>query len=266
MKNIISLAFMAIFSFSTKALAEQCPMTNAAILSASKGETYAELSQSFIIPPAYEQIAGRVKFLTNEGRDDYIEVMNDSFLATVSSKGLFELIAQGDFMSMSSLDFTSVEGYILESDDIPYSVDMSGLTGEVATINFALWEADERDDFKSGLAIDTISVVRTERLVHAGSGYLNGGGKIQDRLGQLVNVTLTNKNVLGTTVQVRHASSGQSHGAIILPGSSVTFQFQRWGPEPMQWNFDVSTVSDAMLVSYDIESSWIDGMPYNPCF
>lgn len=56
--------------------------------------------------------------------------------------------------------------------------------------------------------------------------------------------------VVRLTIQVRDTSPfGETRGAIILPLQSVTFSFSRFGTEPMSWNFDVATVSDAFVVT-----------------
>jgi hypothetical protein len=103
--------------------------------------------------------------------------------------------------------------------------------------------------------------------VPAGGGTLNGNGSISGNFGQSVKITFKNVNVLGTTLNITDTGPfGETQGIILLPQQSKTFTFSIFGEEPIFWNFDVSTVSDAFIVTYSIESTWVEGMPPNPCF
>lgn len=110
-------------------------------------------------------------------------------------------------------------------------------------------------------------MIRTDDFVQALSGYILQGGTISGDWGASIRLSFTNKNVLGTILQVENKAGGYDakQGAIVLPGQTVTYTFTSWGSEPYSWEIDVSTLSDAMLVEYEIESTWVDGMPVNPC-
>lgn len=73
---------------------------------------------------------------------------------------------------------------------------------------------------------------------------------------------IRNTNVLGTTIRIR-AQSGETRSSIILPASSVEFVFAIFGNEPMGWRFDISTDSDAFMVTWELWSTWVPGMPPN---
>jgi len=46
----------------------------------------------------------------------------------------------------------------------------------------------------------------------------------------------------------------------------LTFDFYCFGEEPMDCDFDIRTKSDAFIVNYEVESTWVQGMPTNPCY
>ena len=71
-----------------------------------------------------------------------------------------------------------------------------------------------------------------------------------------------NTNVLGTTIRIT-SQTGESKGSIILPLSSAEFLFAIFGNEPMGWRFDISTDSDAFMVTWELWSTWVQGMPPN---
>ncbi len=109
--------------------------------------------------------------------------------------------------------------------------------------------------------------MRTQQYVPAGGGSLNSNSTLNGTYGQAVKLTFKNLNVLGTTLYVTDKSPfGAVKSLILLPQQSVTFTFTRFGEEPMGWSFDVKTDSDAFIVSYGIDSTWVPGMPANPCY
>lgn len=172
-------------------------------------------------------------------------------------------LAKGNVNSSSWT--ASGSGYNGETPPIDYLADLNGLANQQATITYEVKNVGDRK-VDSALAIGPVRVVRTDEFVHAGAGYINGGAKIQGQFGQVVKLTFTNKNVLGTILQVENKVQGLKQGAIVLPGQTATFAFQSGGVEPVYWSFDVSTLSDAMLVDYTVDSTWTNGMPLNPCF
>ncbi|MEM0941985.1 MAG: RHS repeat-associated core domain-containing protein [Bacteroidota bacterium] len=84
-------------------------------------------------------------------------------------------------------------------------------------------------------------------------------GPIKFEAGQIVRVKFTNKNVLPVTFKLRWNNPAyqdpSSH--YILPGESTSVQGSIFAQEPIFWNFDVSTVSDVILLQYEIHSTWV---------
>ncbi len=70
---------------------------------------------------------------------------------------------------------------------------------------------------------------------------------------------ITNLNVLGTAITIHADRTQESKSQIIGPQGTVDISFTIFGREPMGWSFDVSTDSDAFLVSWSLFSSWIPG-------
>lgn len=80
--------------------------------------------------------------------------------------------------------------------------------------------------------------------------------------GQAMWFKIKNTNVLGTTIKIK-SQTGETKSSIILPVSSVEFVFVIFGAEPMGWRFDISTDSDAFMVTWELWSTWVPGMPPN---
>lgn len=249
------------------AAAAGCPVTQAAIVSnAGSQSAKGTLSQAFIVPPAYEQVSGRLRFLSNEWPQYYGTEYNDTYLARLTAPGKVEIIASGNVNS--STWSSGLLGYNGATPEITYNTDLSGLVGK--TVQLAYEVQDVGDTIvDSALAVDAVQILRTEQFVpvEGQGGALTGDATISGSFGQAVKLTFTNQNILGTTIAVKDTSPfGQTKESIILPQQSVTFTFSSFGEEPMGWNFDVSTNSDAFVVSYGVESTWTDGMPPNPCY
>lgn len=242
-----------------------CPIESAAIISTAGDENgRGSLSQSFVIPPGYETIAGAVAFLSNEWPRFYGTQFNDTYLARFSAPGLISILASGNVNSSSWK--TGTLGYNGIAPVKSYTLDASGLAGRTATLKY---EVNDVGDLvvDSALAIDQVKVVRTEQFVHAGSGFFTSPGAIQGSFGQAVRLTFTNTNVLGATLKVtNNGFGGGTRGSIVLPGQSVTYEYYSGGVEPTYWSFDVDTTSDAFFMDYSIESTWVEGMPVNPCY
>lgn len=94
------------------------------------------------------------------------------------------------------------------------------------------------------------------------SGAWNSNTTLAIRGGQGMWFKIRNTNVLGTTIRIRE-QSGQVKQSIILPASTVEFVFTVFGSEPMGWRFDISTDSDAFVVTWELWSTWVPGMPPN---
>jgi hypothetical protein len=95
------------------------------------------------------------------------------------------------------------------------------------------------------------------------SGTWNSGTNLSEQGGQGMHFHVSNLNPLGTSITIA-AGSGESHSAIITPLGSADLEFSVFGNEPMGWDFDVSTDSDAFIVAWCLYSTWIPGDPPNP--
>ncbi len=94
------------------------------------------------------------------------------------------------------------------------------------------------------------------------SGTWNSNTTLSVQGGQGMWFKIRNTNVLGTTITITD-QTGQTKQSIILPASSVEFVFSIFGTEPMGWRFDISTDSDAFMVTWELWSTWVPGMPPN---
>ena len=113
----------------------------------------------------------------------------------------------------------------------------------------------------------TIKVARTDQFAPAGGGSLARNGSIAGQFGQAVNMIFKSRNKLESIISVKDTSPFVKIKELsLLPLQSATFSFTRFGEGPMDWNFEISTASNAFIVSYQIESTWTEGMPVNPCY
>ncbi|TAL17603.1 hypothetical protein EPN96_04600 [bacterium] len=94
------------------------------------------------------------------------------------------------------------------------------------------------------------------------SGVWSRDASISARLGQVVWITVKNVNAIGTTIEITSNNGGRD-AAILLPYLEAEFRFDNGGAEPLFWHFEVRTESDAFLVNYTIESTWVPGMEEN---
>ncbi|WP_336367391.1 hypothetical protein [Marinobacter sp. C2H3] len=264
---VISYTAIILLGGAQNAAANGCPVTQAVVVSnAGSQSAKGSLSQAFVVPPAYEQVSGRIRFLSNEWPQYFGTEYNDTYLARLTAPGKVEIIASGNVNSSSWS--SGLLGYNGATPEIRYNTDLSGLVGQ--TVQLAYEVQDVGDTIvDSALAIDAVQVIRTDQFVPVAGqgGALTGASTISGSFGQAVKLTFTNQNILGTTISVKDASPfGQTKESIILPQQSVTFTFVAFGEEPMGWDFEVSTNSDAFVVSYGVESTWTEGMPQNPCY
>jgi RHS repeat-associated protein len=101
------------------------------------------------------------------------------------------------------------------------------------------------------------------------AGNATGKTEINAELGQAVWITVKNVNVLGTTVRISEQAGALSQRSIstqegiLLPLTQQEFKFTTFGVEPMNRNFTIDSVSDAFIINYTIESTWVPGMPPN---
>ena len=94
------------------------------------------------------------------------------------------------------------------------------------------------------------------------AGTWNKNTKFSAQLGQVVWITAKNVNILGTTISI-DSNFDQIQQSILLPQQEHVFNFSVISSEPVPWEFDVTTNSDAFIILYKIESTWVPGMPPN---
>src|SRR5690606_41318535 len=110
------------------------------------------------------------------------------------------------------------------------------------------------------IAMEAPSTPENFRLLTTGTW--NQGTTLNVQGGMAMWFKIRNTNLLGTTNRIRE-QSGQVKQSIILPASTVEFVFTVFGSEPMGWRFDISTDSDAFMVTWEWWSTWVPGMPPN---
>lgn len=119
----------------------------------------------------------------------------------------------------------------------------------------------------SGVVVSDFKIVDMVSRNYHSSGSWNSDSTITGSFGQVVWITVENVNVLGTGIEIEANRGGvrykQSH---LLPYVPITFNFSDFGEEPMGWTFNITPKADAFIVNYTIESTWVPGMPNNPCY
>ena len=100
-------------------------------------------------------------------------------------------------------------------------------------------------------------------LKKSDSGSWNSDTTYVKKGGMTMKFEVKNINVLGTTLTIA-SNYGGSQSKIIPPFSTIEFSFDCFRNEPMTWNFDISTNSDAFIVTWVLYSTWITGDPPNP--
>jgi hypothetical protein len=88
-------------------------------------------------------------------------------------------------------------------------------------------------------------------------GTWNGSSSVSVRGGQIMHFHIKNLNVVGVSVKIHADRTNQTKSMIILPSLSGDIIFQQFGSEPMGWTFNISTDSDAMIVAWQLFSSWL---------
>jgi hypothetical protein len=94
------------------------------------------------------------------------------------------------------------------------------------------------------------------------SGIFDGDDSLQFHGGQAMRFKLKNLNILGA--QIRISAKNEDKQLLIPPLSSTDVEFTCFRNEPMYWEFDISTISDAFKVQWILYSTWIPGDPPNP--
>jgi hypothetical protein len=110
------------------------------------------------------------------------------------------------------------------------------------------------------VAMESPSNPENFRLLTSGAWNANTTLTVQG--GMAMWFKIRNTNVLGTTIRITD-QAGQVKQSIILPASGVEFVFSVFGAEPMGWRFDIQTESDAFMVTWELWSTWVPGMPPN---
>ena len=95
------------------------------------------------------------------------------------------------------------------------------------------------------------------------SGSWNADTSLNIQGGQGMHFKVSNTNALGTTISIS-TQLNQSEQRIIPPLGSVDIAFSTFVNEPFGWQFDVSTESDAFIVTWCLYSTWVVGDPPNP--
>lgn len=245
-----------------------CPVVRAAVIStAGDSNGKGQLSQSFKVPPGFELIEGRIKFLSNEWPVFFGTEFNDTYLVRITTPAGSSVLASGNLNSSSWSSGAS--GFNGQTPEIAFSFDLSPFVGQVVTLHFDVRDVGDLV-VDSGLAIDGVNIVRTEDFLPVTSGSFVGiGGTISGQMGQGVRLNFTNITVPGTTILVQDLTlpfPSERGPVILLPFLTQSFTFAIFTEEPVFRLFEVATFSDSFIVNYDVESTWVSGMPPNPCF
>ena len=121
--------------FVNTGIGDECPITKAAFIStAGSNNAVGGLSQSFVVPPGYGTISGRIRFLSNEWPDYFGSQFNDTYLVRFSAPGSSVVIASGNVNSSSWS--SGVLGYKGKAIEIPYILDVSSYIGETVTLTY----------------------------------------------------------------------------------------------------------------------------------
>jgi hypothetical protein len=99
-----------------------------------------------------------------------------------------------------------------------------------------------------------------EKLLDQGSWNSDTSSHYQG--GQGMHYKIKNINVLGTTITIDSNLDG-SKSLIIPPQTTMDMNFSCFGAEPMGWKFDISSNSDAFIVTWQLYSTWVPGDPPN---
>ncbi len=269
--------FFAVAVVPVCAVAQVCtaPNTYSAVIPVDAGGVaYSNsLQQTFTVPPGYERIWGQVRFATDvtpgSPYNDFFAVW---LLLPPGMPGSYELLAG----NVNTLQWgTGVAGFRLATPWLEYRADLMGLVGKTVTLKFLAADVDDPpdgsdSDGESALIVQPVRVVRTDRLLQGPVGSI--GHQLWQQsygLGQVVSFTVTNRNLLGVNLQVDASANGgdiqSSDSWVIPPQLSRTFAFRSWGGEPIMWMFQLTSQSSAVNLTYSIKSTWVEGMPPNPC-
>jgi hypothetical protein len=211
-----------------------------------------------------DTLVGRIRFLSNEYPEWYGSTYNDSYVVYLTSSSGTKTLAKGNLNSSSW--GTGVAGYSGATAEININVDLSKYVGQSVTLVFKVSDVGDTV-VDSALAISDLRIVWKNNRVPVETGFWNGGTDLQMDLGQVVWITVTNLNVLGTSITIEayvgDMQIGKRQDVILLQGRPYTFRYSIFSTEPVSWRFYIGTHADAFQVKYFIESTWKTGMPTN---
>lgn len=235
---------------------------SAVVTTAGDYNALGKLSQTFLVGAGQDTLVGRIRFVSNEWPTWYGSEYNDSFVVYLITPGGSKVLAKGNLNS--STWEAGVAGFNGATAEIDIAVDVSALVGQAITL--AVTVSDVGDMIiDSGVVVSNFKIIDKNNRNFYAAGTWNGNTTVNASLGQAVWITVKNVNVLGTTISIS-PNFGQTQQLILLPLQQHTFSFSVFSEEPVGWTFDISTMSDAFIVTYIIESTWIPGMPPNPCY
>jgi hypothetical protein len=235
---------------------------SAVVSTAAGNRAVGQLSQTFMVRPGDDTLVGWLRFVSNEWPVYYGSQYNDAFTVTLTTPSGARILAQGNLNS--SAWGPGVAGFNGATAQIEVAVDVAAFQGKAVTLTVVVSDVGDLV-VDSGVVVSNFRVIDRDNRNFYAAGAWNADTSFTEALGQAVWITVKNLNVLGTTIVV-DSNHGQEQRLILLPQQSHTFYFAVFSSEPVGWEFDVSTLSDAFIVTYRIESTWIPGMPPNPCF
>lgn len=241
-----------------------CPSAPYSALATTAGNYNAvgSLSQTFLVPKNYDTLAGRIRFVTNEWPEWYGSEFNDSFVVYLATPDGSKTLAKGNLNS--SAWGPGVAGFNGAAAEINIAADVSAFAGKAVTLVVRVSDVGDMV-IDSGVVVSNFKVIDKNKRNFYAAGSWNANTTVNASLGQTVWITVKNVNVLGTTISIA-PNTGATQQSILLPQQQREFSFYRFGNEPMSWIYNVSTKSDAFIVTYKIESTWVPGMPPNPCY
>jgi hypothetical protein len=219
-------------------------------------------SQAFVVGVGQDTLVGRIRFVSNEWPEFFGTEFNDSFVVYLATPGGTRVLAKGNVNS--SIWEAGVAGFNGVTAEINISVDVSAFQGKAVSLSVVVSDVGDTI-IDSGVVVSNFQIIDKNGRNFYAAGSWNGNTTLSASLGQVVWITVKNINVLGTTISIS-PSRGQAQKLILLPQQTHTFVFSNLTSEPFIWIFNISTESDAFIVAYRIESTWIPGMPPNPCF
>ncbi|MDO3377154.1 carboxypeptidase-like regulatory domain-containing protein [Geoalkalibacter halelectricus] len=234
---------------------------SALVTTAGDDNAVGQLSQTFKVGPGQDTLTGRIRFVSDEWPQWYGTQFNDSYVVTLITPGGTKVLAKGNLNS--SVWGEGIYGFNGAVEEISVSADVSAFVGKTVTLSIKVSDVGDKI-IDSGVVVSDFKIVDKNARNYHSSGSWTSDTKVSGQFGQVVWITVNNVNWLGTGISIS-SNKGQYKESHLLPYLPVTFQFSTFSAEPISWQFDVSAKADAFVVTYTIESTWIPGMPPNPC-